>query len=286
MSRLDVRKTYKLYVNGAFPRSESGRVYEVCDRKGHFIANAALASRKDARDAVVAARNAFKGWSHATAYLRGQIVYRIAEVMESRRPQLVTDIMVSEGLTEARAHKVLDASIDRIVWYAGWADKLPSVLGNANAISGPFFNFSVPEPSGVVVVLAPQDSSLLGLVSTVIPIIVSGNTCVVVSSHAQPLPAITWAECLATSDVPGGVINILTGDAHELAPWLASHKDVDGIDLTGADAELARDLERAASGTLQRFSRPDIDEDWTQRPNLRRLSRFIETKTVWHPIGV
>lgn len=287
MSRIDVRKTYKLYVNGAFPRSESGRSYEVCDSKGRFLANASQASRKDGRDAVTAARNAFKGWSHANAYLRGQIVYRIAEVMESRRAQLVADVMAAEGLTEIRANRAVDAAIDRIVWYAGWADKLPAVLGNANAVSGPFFNFSIPEPSGVVTVIAPEESSLLGLVSTVIPVIVAGNTAVVVTSATRPLPAITWAECLATSDVPAGVINILTGDHAEIAPWLASHKDVDGIDLTGVDDPgLAKDLEAAAAVNLKRFARPDADEDWHERPNLRRLSRFIETKTVWHPIGV
>ncbi len=287
MSRIDVRKTYKLYINGAFPRSESGRSYEVLDAKGRFVANAALASRKDARDAVVAARKAFTGWSHANAYLRGQIVYRIAEVMESRRAQLVSDLIVSEGLTEARANRAVDAAIDRIVWYAGWADKLPAVLGNANAVSGPYFNFSIPEPSGVIAVVAPEDSSLLALVSVVIPVIVAGNTCVVISSRTRPLPAVTWAECLATSDVPAGVVNLLTGDRMEIAPWLASHRDVDGIDLSGvADAELARTLEAAAAGNLKRFARPDAEEDWAVRPNLRRLSRFIETKTVWHPIGV
>lgn len=287
MTRIDVRKTYKLYVNGAFPRSESGRSYEVCDHRGRFLANASQASRKDGRDAVTAARTAFKGWSHANAYLRGQIVYRIAEVMESRRAQLVADVVAAEGLTETRANRVVDAAIDRIVWYAGWADKLPAVLGNANAVSGPYFNFSIPEPSGVVAILAPEESSLLGLVSTVIPVIAAGNTAVVVTSATRPLPAITWAECLATSDVPAGVINILTGDHAEIAPWLASHKDVDGIDLTGAtNTELAKDLEAAAAVNLKRFARPDATEDWAERPNLRRLSRFLETKTVWHPIGV
>ena len=286
MSRVDVRKTHKLFVNGAFPRSESGRSYEITDARGRFVANAALASRKDARDAVVAARAAFKGWSHANAFLRGQVVYRIAEVMESRRAQLVSDVMTAEGLTEARAGRVVDAAIDRVVWYAGWADKLPTVLGNANAVSGPFFNFSIPEPSGVVAVLAPEESSLLGLVSVVIPVIVSGNTTVVVTSHSRPLPAITWAECLATSDVPGGTVNLLTGDRAEIGPWLASHRDVDGIDLSGADAALARELEVSAAANLKRFARPDAAEDWAARPNLRRLSRFIETKTVWHPIGV
>jgi acyl-CoA reductase-like NAD-dependent aldehyde dehydrogenase len=287
MSRIDVRKTYKLYVNGAFPRSESGRSYEVFDHKGRFLANASQASRKDARDAVTAARTAFKGWSHANAYLRGQIVYRIAEVMESRRTQLVADVIAAEGLTETRANRVVDAAIDRIVWYAGWADKLPAVLGNANAVSGPYFNFSIPEPSGVVAILAPEESSLLGLVSTVIPVIVAGNTAVVVSSATRPLPAITWAECLATSDVPAGVVNVLTGDHAEIAPWLASHKDVDGIDLAGvSDVALAKELEAASAVNLKRFARPDATEDWAERPNLRRLSRFVETKTVWHPIGV
>lgn len=286
MSRIDVRKTYKLYINGAFPRSESGRSYEVLDTKGTFLANAAQASRKDARDAVVAARAAVHGWSHATAFNRGQVVYRIAEVMESRRAQLVADVIASEGVTQRRADAIVDAAIDRVVWYAGWSDKLPTVLGNANAVAAPFFNFSIPEPSGVVVVCAPQDSSLLGLVSTVIPVIVSGNTTVVVTSTARPLPAITWAECLATSDVPNGVINILTGDHAEIAPWLANHLDVDGIDLTGvADAVLAAKLEAEAAGNLKRFTRP-VDEDWSERPHLRRLSRFVETKTVWHPIGV
>lgn len=286
MSRVDVRKTYKLYINGQFPRSESGRSYEVADSKGRFIANAALASRKDARDAVVAARAAFNGWSHATAFNRGQVIYRIAEVMESRRAQLVADVVACEGLTPKRAENAVDASIDRVVWYAGWADKLPTVLGNANAVAAPYFNFSIPEPTGVIAVCAPQESALLGLVSTVIPVIVSGNTVVVVTSTERPLPAVTWAECLATSDVPAGVVNILTGDHSEIAPWLAGHLDVDGIDLSGVtSAELATTLEAAAAVNLKRFTRP-VDEDWVERPHLRRLSRFIETKTVWHPIGV
>ena len=256
------------------------------DAKGRFLANASLASRKDARDAVTAARAAFKGWSHATAFNRGQVVYRIAEVMESRRAQLIADVMAGEGLTQRKAELAVDAAIDRVVWYAGWSDKLPTVLGNANAVAGPFFNFSIPEPSGVVAICAPQESSLLGLVSTVVPVILSGNTTVVITSTTRPLPAITWAECLATSDVPAGVVNILTGDHREIAPWLASHLDVDGIDLTGVeDAALAAKLEADAAVNLKRFTRP-ADEDWSERPHLRRLSRFIETKTVWHPIGV
>ena len=284
--RLDVRKTYKMYVNGAFPRSESGRVYEITDAKGRFLANASLASRKDGREAVVAARAAQRNWANANGYLRGQIVYRIAEVMEGRRAQFVADLMAAEGLTERRAHAALDAAIDRLVWYAGWSDKLPAVLGNANAVSGPYYNFSTPEASGVIAIVAPQDASLLGLVSVIAPVIVAGNTVVVIASKDRPLPAITFAECLATSDVPAGVVNILTGDPAEIAPWLASHKDVDGIDLTGVDdVALARELEAAAASTIKRFTRP-VSEDWSERPHLRRLSRFLETKTVWHPIGV
>ncbi len=210
-SRIDVRKTYKLYVGGAFPRSESGHSYEVTDAKGRFAANAALASRKDARDAVVAARGAFKGWSGRTAYNRAQILYRIAEVMEDRRPQFVQAVVQSEGLSSGKADKVVDAAVDRLVWYAGWANKLTQVVGNANPVAGPFFNLSTPEPTGVVAVVAPEDSSQLGLVSDVAPAIVSGNTAVVVSSYDRPLPAVTFAEVLATSDVPGGVVNILTG---------------------------------------------------------------------------
>ena len=226
MTRADVRKTYKLYIGGAFPRSESGHTYVVNDAKGKFLANAALASRKDARDAVVAARAAFGGWSGRTAYNRAQVVYRIAELMEDRRPQFVDALVSSEGLTARQASAALDAAIDRLVWYAGWADKLTQVVGNANPVAGPFFNLSTPEPTGVVAVLAPQESSLLGLISVVAPVIVSGNTCVVVSSYARPLPAVTFSEVLATSDVPGGVVNILTGDAASVGPWLASHMDV------------------------------------------------------------
>ena len=218
MTRADVRKTYKLYIGGAFPRSESGHSYVVDDAKGKFLANAALASRKDARDAVVAARAAFGGWAGRTAYNRGQVIYRIAELMEDRRPQFIDALVSSEGLTSRQASSALDAAVDRLVWYAGWADKLTQVVGNANPVAGPFFNLSTPEPTGVVAVLAPQESSLLGLISVVAPVIVSGNTCVVVSSYARPLPAVTFSEVLATSDVPGGVVNILTGDAASVGP--------------------------------------------------------------------
>src|SRR6187200_1806518 len=249
--------TYKLYIGGQFPRSESGHSYVVDDAKGKFVANAALASRKDARDAVLAARSAFGGWAGKTAYNRAQILYRVAEIMEDRRPQFVEAVRRSEGLTPTQAGKVLDTSIDRLVWYAGWADKVTQVVGNANPVAGPFFNLSTPEPTGVVAVLAPQESSLLGLVSVVAPVIVSGNTCVVVSSYARPLPAVTFSEVLATSDVPGGVVNILTGSAETVGPWLASHMDVNAIDLTGiaGDTALATALEVAAADNLKRVRR-------------------------------
>jgi len=288
-ARIEVRKTYKLYIGGAFPRSESAYSYEVRDSKGKFVANAALASRKDARDAVGAARKAFGGWSGRTAYNRAQILYRIAEVMEDRRPQFVQAVVQSEGLTTAKAGGVVDEAIDRLVWYAGWADKITQVVGNANPVAGPYFNLSTPEPTGVVAVLAPQESSLLGLVSVVAPVIVTGNTVVVVSSYERPLPAVNFAEVLATSDVPGGVVNILTGSAATVGPWLAAHMDVNAIDLTGiaGDTELATDLEVAAADNLKRVRRaPAAEPDWSLDPGLEPMTAFLETKTVWHPIGV
>ena len=287
--RQSVRKTYKLYIGGDFPRSESGHSYVVNDSKGRFVANAALASRKDARDAVVAARKAFGGWSSRTAYNRAQILYRVAEVMEDRRPQFVEAVRQSEGLGSSAADRVVDESIDRLVWYAGWADKLTQVVGNANPVAGPFFNLSTPEPTGVVAVLAPQESSLLGLVSVVAPVVVTGNTAVVVTSHERPLPAVTFAEVLATSDVPGGVVNILTGSAPTIAPWLAGHMDVNAIDLVGIAGEtaLATDLEVAAADNLKRVRRtPAAEPDWTTPPGLETMTDFLEIKTVWHPIGV
>jgi acyl-CoA reductase-like NAD-dependent aldehyde dehydrogenase len=284
-----VRKTYKLYIGGAFPRSESGRSYVVADSRGRFLANAAYASRKDARDAVQAARKAFGGWSARTPYNRGQVVYRIAEVLEGRRSQFVDEVQRSEGGTKRLAEASVEASIDRLVWYAGWADKIAQVVGGTNPVAGPYFDFSVPEPTGVVAVLAPQQSSLLGLVSVVAPVIVTGNTCVVAASYERPLPAITLSEVLATSDVPGGVVNILTGRLADTAPWLASHMDVNAIDLAGAagDTEHPRQLEEAAAENLKRVVRaPDEEPDWTIDPGTARMTPFLETKTVWHPIGV
>lgn len=287
--RLAVKKTYKLYVGGKFPRSESGRSYQAVDSKGRFLANAALASRKDARDAVAAARKAFPGWSGATAYNRGQVLYRVAEMMEGRRSQFIDEVAASEGATRPRAEKLVDEAVDRWVWYAGWSDKIAQVVGSSNPVAGPYFDFSVPEPTGVVAVLAPQRSSLLGLVSVIAPAVVSGNACVVLASEDRPLPAITLSEILATSDIPGGVINILTGRTAEVAPWLAGHMDVNAIDLTGVagDADLAAQLELDAAENLKRVVRPPAAEpDWLPEPGLDRMTAYLETKTVWHPVGV
>ncbi|MFE4170917.1 aldehyde dehydrogenase family protein [Streptomyces sp. NPDC056909] len=283
-TRLSVFKTYKLYVGGKFPRSESGRVYEVTDSKGTWLANAPLSSRKDARDAVVAARKAFGGWSGATAYNRGQILYRIAEMLEGRRGQFVREAADAEGLSKPKATAAVDAAIDRWVWYAGWTDKIAQVVGGANPVAGPFLNLSTPEPSGVVTVLAPQDSSFLGLVSVLAPVIATGNTAVVVASERSPLPALSLGEVLATSDLPGGVVNVLSGRTAEIAAPLAAHQDVNGIDLTGADAALAKELEIAAADNLKRVLRPHTS-DWWSDPGTRRLTAFLETKTVWHPTG-
>jgi acyl-CoA reductase-like NAD-dependent aldehyde dehydrogenase len=288
VSRLDVRKTYKLAIGGAFPRSESGRSYPVCDARGRFLANAAHASRKDARDAVVAARKAFPGWAGRTPYNRGQVVYRVAEVLEGRRAQLAEEVQRAEGLTRRQAETAVDAATDRLVWYAGWADKLAQVVGGTNPVAAPYFNFSLPEPTGVVAVLAPQSSSLLGLVSVVAPVVVTGNTSVVAASPDRPLPAVTFAEVLATSDVPGGVVNVLTGRLADTAPTLAAHLDVNAVDLTGAadDAEQARALEEAAAENLKRIRRPPPAEpDWTDSPTLDAMTWVLETKTVWHPVG-
>jgi acyl-CoA reductase-like NAD-dependent aldehyde dehydrogenase len=285
--RVEVRKAYKLYIGGAFPRSESGRSYVVSDSRGRFLANAALASRKDARDAVVAALKAWPGWSARTGYNRDQILYRIAEMLEGRRDQFAAEIAAAEGLSRARADAQVSAAIDRWVWYAGWADKISQVLGSSNQVAGPYFDFSVPEPTGVVAAIAPQRSSLLGLVSVIAPIIVTGNACVVLAAEDRPLPAISLAEVLATSDLPGGVVNILTGRAAEVAPWLASHLDVHGLDLTGVeDPALGVDLERAAAGNLKRLLLPELEPDWTAKPGLTRMRAFLETKTVWHPVGI
>ncbi|MEU0289629.1 aldehyde dehydrogenase family protein [Streptomyces sp. NPDC006147] len=283
--RLPVFKTYKLYVGGKFPRSESGRVYEVTDAKGKWLANAPRSSRKDARDAVVAARKAFGAWSGATAYNRGQILYRIAEMLEGRRDQYVAEVADAEGLSKSRAAAQVDAAIDRWVWYAGWTDKIAQVVGGGNPVAGPFFNLSSPEPTGVVAVLAPQESSFLGLVSVVAPVIATGNTAVVIASERSPLPALSLGEVLATSDLPGGVVNILSGRTAEIAAPLAAHQDVNAIDLAGADEVLAKELEIAAADNLKRVLRPQPVDDWSATPGTDRMTAFLETKTVWHPTG-
>ncbi|MBN9619586.1 MAG: aldehyde dehydrogenase family protein [Actinobacteria bacterium] len=284
--RLDVRKTYKLYIGGAFPRSESGRSYPVsAARGGTLLAHAAQASRKDLRDAVVAARGAFGRWSSATAYNRGQILYRAAEMLEGRREQFVAEVVAAEGVTARRAEAQVDAAIDRWVYYAGWADKYAQVVGSTNLVAGPYFTFSLPEPTGVVGVIAPQDSSLLGLVSVLAPVITTGNTAVVVASQDRPLPAISLAEVLATSDLPGGVVNLLTGFTAELAPWLAAHRDVNAVDLTGTEPGTRAVLQASAADNVKRVYVPR-EEDWARQPGLSRLNAFVETKTVWHPIGV
>jgi acyl-CoA reductase-like NAD-dependent aldehyde dehydrogenase len=283
--RLGVRKTYKLFIGGAFPRSESGRSYPVTGPDGVLLARAALASRKDARDAVTAARAAAGGWSGATAYNRGQVLYRVAELLEGRQAQFAAEIVQGEGLSASAAAACVAAAIDRWVWYAGWPDKVAQVAGGANAVAGPYFNFSVPEPTGVVAIAAPAQSSLLALVSVLAPVIATGNTAVVMASEPRPLPAITLAEVLATSDVPAGVVNLLTGRTAELAPVLAGHMDVNAMDLTGVDPAGRAELERLAAGNIKRVFAAS-DEDWAGQPSPRRMLAFLETKTVWHPVGI
>lgn len=277
---IEVRRTAKLFIGGAFPRSESGRTYEVKSPEGKFIANVAQGSRKDARDAVTAARAIQPKWAGATAYNRGQILYRIAEMMEGRRAQFIDE--VSPWVKSAKkAEAEVDEAIDRWIWFAGWSDKIAMVVGSSNPVAGPFFNFSVPEPTGVVAAIAPSRPSLLGLVDTIAPIIVSGNTVVVIASEDAPMAAVTLGEVLATSDLPGGVINILTGSYAEVAPWLASHMDVNAIDLSGVENEkVAADLEKAAAENLKRSLRPGIELD-----GLTRIKNWLELKTVWHPRG-
>jgi acyl-CoA reductase-like NAD-dependent aldehyde dehydrogenase len=292
--RLDVRKTYKLYIGGAFPRSESGRSYVVRASDGTPLANAVRGSRKDLRDAVRAARKAAPGWADKTAMNRGQVLYRVAELMEGRRDQFVAEVAAAEGLRESKARDAVARAIDRWVWYAGWADKIAQVLGSSNPVAAPYFNFTIPEPTGVVGQVAPESSSLLGLVSRLAPPLVAGNAVVVIASETRPLPAITLTEVLATSDVPGGVINVLTGLKKELVPVLAGHVDVDAIDVWGVPEDLRTDVELLAADNVKRLSRrpagaTDAKFDWlddraTERPEW--IAAFLEMKTVWHPIGV
>ncbi len=292
-ARIDVRKTYKLYIGGAFPRTESGRTYPVATPGGDPLANACQASRKDLRDAVRAARKAFEPWAARSAMNRGQILYRVAELMEGRRDQFVAEISAGEGLNAARAREAVDRAIDRWVWYAGWSDKLGQVLGSSNPVAGSYFNFTIPEPTGVVGIVAPERSSLLGLISRLAPALVGGNVVVVVASETRPLAAVTLTEVLATSDVPGGVVNLLTGRKAELVPVLAAHVDVDAIDTWGIAPASQADVESSAADSVKRVARRPrgvVDErfDWTddraaQRPEW--IAAFLEMKTVWHPIG-
>jgi len=278
-NRIDVKKTYKLFINGAFPRSESGRTYEIKNAKGVFIANPCLASRKDLKDAVVAARAAQSGWNKASAYNKGQILYRIAEMLEGRRAQFVNEIILVTGVTKVKAEKEVTDSVDRLVWYAGWSDKLSSLSGALNPVAGPYYNFTVPESMGVIAAIAPEAPSLLGLIDAIAPIIVGGNTVVILASTKAPLSAMSFAEVIATSDVPAGVINILTGKKDEIAPWMASHMDIDGFDISGLTAKSHGAIRIAGAENLKRiYSFKSADPG--------RILAFLENKTVWHPIGL
>ena len=278
-NRIDVKKTYKLFINGAFPRTESGRTYEIKNAKGVFIANPCLASRKDLKDSVVAARAAQSGWNKASAYNKGQILYRIAEMLEGRRGQFVDEIVLVTGATKSKAEKEVTDSVDRLVWYAGWSDKLSSLSGALNPVAGPYYNFTVPESMGVIAAIAPEVPSLLGLIDAIAPIIVGGNTVVVLASTKAPLSAMSFAEVIATSDVPAGVINILTGKKDEIAPWVASHMDIDGFDISGLAAKSHGAIRIAGAENLKRiYSFKSADPG--------RILAFLENKTVWHPIGL
>jgi len=287
--RLNVRKTYKLYINGEFPRTESGRFYPVTSKSGEVLANACRGSRKDLRNAVQAARKALPGWSGKTAYNRGQILYRIAEVCESRATEL-SDELRRQGATAADARKEVERVIDRWVYYAGWSDKFSQMIGSVNPVAGPYYNFTVPEPTGVVGVVAPEEPSLLGIISRIAPAIVGGNTVVAITSQSKPLAAITLGEVFETSDVPGGVVNLISGLKSELVPWLAAHMDVNAIDTTGVAEDAIASVQKAAAENVKRvvhFDGDDIgwlDERRSQSPYA--IFDFQEMKTVWHPMGM
>lgn len=280
MSRIDVRKTYKLYIGGSFPRSESGRSYPAVDADGTVVARVAAASRKDLRDAVRAARSAQPAWAGRTGYNRGQILYRVAEMIEDRFETFVSQVQIADP-DRRRARRQVEDAIDTLVWYAGWSDKFTQVYGNLNPVAGPFFNISAPEPTGVVGLVAPPGSALLGLVARLAPIVVTGNTAVVVASETRPMPAITLAEVLETSDVPGGVVNILTGATDELVPWLADHMDVNAVDATGANGDQRR---RIDEGAVHNVKRVVVGDGAARSPFA--IAAFTETKTVWHPKGL
>jgi acyl-CoA reductase-like NAD-dependent aldehyde dehydrogenase len=278
-NRIDIKKTYKLFINGAFPRSESGRTYEVKTAKGVFLANPCLASRKDLKEAVVAARAAHSGWSEATAYNRGQILYRIAEMLEARKSEFIEEIMVSTDVTKVKAANEVVQAVDTLVWYAGWSDKIASLTGSTNPVAGPFYNFTVPESMGVVAAVAPESSSLVGLIEAIAPVITSGNTVIILASTKAPLSAMSFAEILATSDLPAGVVNILTGKKEEIAPWMASHMDIDAMDISGLSAKLTIEIKVAGAENLKRIHS-------FKASNPHRITAFTESKTIWHTIGV
>ncbi len=280
MSRIDVNKTYKLFIGGTFPRSESGRVYEIKGANKKFIANPALASRKDLRDAVVAAKSASSGWANATAFNRGQILYRIAEIMQGRSEQFIDEICLLEGVSNKAAKLQVEKAIDTWVWYSGWCDKLSSVSGSQNQVSGPFYNFTTPEALGVVAVFAESKPSLLGVVRTLAPVIAAGNSAVLIASESYPLPAITLSEVLATSDLPAGVVNVLTGKVSELAPWVGSHMEIDGVDVAGLSKKQEDEIKLVGADNLKRIHRFSA----TNHPE--RILSFMEHKTIWHPIGI
>jgi acyl-CoA reductase-like NAD-dependent aldehyde dehydrogenase len=280
MSRIDINKTYKLFIGGAFPRSESGRVYEVKGSNKKFLANPALASRKDLRDAVVAAKSAQAGWAGATAFNRGQILYRIAEIMQGRSEQFVEEISALEGVTSKVAKLQIEEAIDTWVWYSGWCDKLSSIAGSQNQVSGPFYNFTTPESLGVVAIFAESKPSLLGAVRTLAPVLAGGNSTVLIASEAYPLPAITLGEVLATSDIPAGVVNILTGKTSELYPWVGSHMEIDGVDVAGLSKKQEEELRLVGADNLKRIAR------FSAINHPERILSFMEQKTIWHPIGI
>ena len=280
MSRIDVNKTYKLFIGGTFPRSESGRVYEIKGANKKFIANPALASRKDLRDAVVAAKSASSGWANATAFNRGQILYRIAEIMQGRSEQFIDEICLLEGVSNKAAKLQVEEAIDTWVWYSGWCDKLSSVSGSQNQVSGPFYNFTTPEALGVVAIFAESKPSLLGVVRTLAPVIAAGNSAVLIASESYPLPAITLSEVLATSDLPAGVVNVLTGKVSELAPWVGSHMEIDGVDVAGLNKKQEDEIKLVGADNLKRIHRFST----TNHPE--RILSFMEHKTIWHPIGI
>jgi acyl-CoA reductase-like NAD-dependent aldehyde dehydrogenase len=278
--RIDVMKTYKLFINGNFPRSESGRVYEVLDAKGKFLANPCNGSRKDLRESVVAARNAHSGWSSATAFNRGQVLYRVAEIMQGRIDQFVAEIVAQEGVTTAAAKIQVQSAIDTWVWYAGWCDKIDSISGSTNPVSGPFYNFSIPESLGVVAIFADSKPSLLNLVSALAPVIATGNTAILIASEKHPLCAITLAECLTTSDVPAGVVNVLTGKVDQFVTWVGSHMEIDGVDATGLSKKDLVEIKELGSENLKRV------HSFNEAKSTKRMISFMETKTVWHTIGI